>query len=404
MNGTAADPRRTRAALLVASIALFTDAVLYGVAIPVLPQVAADAGASTAGVGVLFAVYAAGLIAATPIAGAWLDRRGARPPMLIGLFGLAAATVLFAFAREPALLITARALQGAAAGITWTASLALIAATHAPQARGKAMGVALSAFGMGTLLGPPLGGGLAGWLGTAAPFLLVAAVAVADGVARWQLIPHEDVPRVPRERAGALRGQPGVALAAWLTALGAAVIAFPEPILPLHLASDLQVSTAAIGAVFGAAALVAAVTPPLVGAVAAKVSPLVLVSTGTLVAAVGLAALELGDSVIAVGAALAGVALGATLVLTPTLALMADLAEARTPPSYGAVYAVYTLAYAGGLTVGPLIAGVAVQTGGFSRAVVGAAIAVCAASIALAVVAVRAADRSGVGTPRGESP
>lgn len=399
-----ADLRRPRAALLVASIALCTDALLYGIAIPVLPQLASEGGASTAGVGLLFAVYAGGLIAATPLAGVWLDRRGARPPMLIGLFGLAAATVLFALVREPVVLICARALQGAAAGITWTASLAMIAATHAPEARGKAMGIALSAFGVGTLLGPPLGGGLASWLGTAAPFLLVAALAVADGVARWALIPHDDPRDVPRERPSALRGQRGVALAAGLTALGAAVIAFPEPILPLHLASDLGAGTAAIGAVFGAAALVAAITPPVIGAAMGRIAPLVLVSAGALVAALGLVSLHLADSVVAVGAALAVLALGATLVLTPTLALMADLAEASSPPRYGAVYALYTLAYAAGLTVAPLIAGVGVETGGFGRAVVVASIALCLGSAALAVVARRGTDRTGVDALGSDAP
>jgi len=388
-------PEGSRAALLVASVALFTDALLYGIAVPVLPQLATEGGASTAGVGVLFVVYAAGLIAATPLAGFWLDRRGARPPMLVGLFGLAAATVLFAFVRDPVLLVCARALQGAAAGISWTASLALIAATHHPDARGKAMGIALSAFGVGTLLGPPLGGGLAEWIGTAAPFLLVAGLALADGLARWLLIRREYAGVAP-ERAGALRGQRGTVLAASLTALGAALIAFPEPILPLHLTSEFGTETAAIGAVFGVAALVAAITPPLVGVALRKIPALVFVSAGTLLAAGGLASLDLADSVVAIGAALAVVALGATLVLTPTLALMADLAEASTPPRYGAVYALYTLAYAAGLTVAPLIAGVAAETGGFGDAVVGVSIAVCLALAALAGVAMRRAGRATV--------
>jgi len=49
LNVTAVHPERSRAALIVASIALCTDALLYGVAIPVLPQLAANGGASTAG-------------------------------------------------------------------------------------------------------------------------------------------------------------------------------------------------------------------------------------------------------------------------------------------------------------------------------------------------------------------
>lgn len=62
-----------RAALTVASLALFTDALLYGLAVPVLPLLAGDQGASTVGVGLLFAAYArAGRLHA--------DRRPGRRP------------------------------------------------------------------------------------------------------------------------------------------------------------------------------------------------------------------------------------------------------------------------------------------------------------------------------------
>ncbi len=175
---------RPRAALTVASLALFTDALLYGLAVPVLPLLASDHGASAVGVGLLFAAYAAALVAFTPIAGLAVDRLGTRSTMLVGLGALAAATLLLVVVAAPALLVAARALQGAAAAVTWTASLALIAETHPPQTRGPAMGIALSAVGVGVLVGPPLGGALADWLGPHAPFLLGAGVAIADAIAR----------------------------------------------------------------------------------------------------------------------------------------------------------------------------------------------------------------------------
>ncbi len=133
-----------RAALTVASLALFTDALLYGLAVPVLPLLASDQGASSVGVGLLFAAYAAALLAFTPIAGLAVDRLGTRSTMLAGLGALAAATLLLVVVAAPALLGAARALQGPAAAVTWTASLALIAETHPPRTRGPAMGIALS--------------------------------------------------------------------------------------------------------------------------------------------------------------------------------------------------------------------------------------------------------------------
>jgi DHA1 family solute carrier family 18 vesicular amine transporter 1/2 len=113
------------------------------------------------------------------------------------------------------------------------------------------------------------------------------------------------------------------------------------------------------------------------------VRPVVLAATGTLVAAGGLVVVAHAASVWLVAAAIAGVALGASLVLTPTLAVMADVAESREPPAYGAVYALYTLAYAAGLTAAPLLAGLATENSDFTAATSAAAVALAVAAAAL---------------------
>ena len=110
--------RRPGAALIVAYIALFTDMFVYGLAIPVLPLLPATVQAGPAATGVLFAGYAAATIVVAPFAGRLVDRAGQRRPLLIGLLGLAAATVLFAVGGPYWLFVVARVLQGAAAGMS----------------------------------------------------------------------------------------------------------------------------------------------------------------------------------------------------------------------------------------------------------------------------------------------
>jgi len=354
-------------ALTVASVALATDALVYGIAVPVLPKIATAEGAQPFSVGVMFAAYAGALVLTTPLAGLWIDRRGNREPLLLGMFGLAAATLLFAFVREPGPLILARALQGVAAGVGWTAGLALIAATHGPAERGKAMGVALSSFGVGTLLGPPLGGLLTEWFDPRAPFFVAFALAVVDGVVRWTMIPR-DVGAGAAEVRADLRGRGGLVQVGALTVIGAALIAFLEPILPLHLFSAEAAGPVAVGLVFGAGALVAALVPPLAGTGLRLVSGNVMACAGCAIAALALALLGGLSGVPLIALGLVGVTLGASLVLTPTLTLMADIAEAYQPPAYGAVYALYTLAYTAGLAVAPLVAGAAMDGLGFSGA------------------------------------
>lgn len=302
---------------MVASIALATDTLLYGIAIPVLPRLLSARDASESLVGLSFAAYAIALVLATPLCGRWLDRAGARAPMLWGLIALAGATVLFALVSSPGLLVLARALQGAAAGVTWTASLALIAATHPPQKRAQAMGLALSATGVGVLAGPLLGGVLADWLGLRAPFLLAAGVAAADAVARWLLVRDGEC-RAQRQRPPKARGRREIALVAGLTALGAGLLSFMEPILPIELERSFGAGPATVGILFGVAAAVAAA---------------------------------------------------------------AAIAERRAIPDYGSMYALYNLAYAAGLAGGPAAAGIAADVLGFGTATAVAAVAATVAGL-----------------------
>lgn len=371
-----------RGALIVALIALATDGLLYGLAVPVLPLLADEQGASSVGVGALFAAYAAALVVATPIAGVAVDRAGTRTPMLAGLVCLAGATGLLAIVDAPTLLLAARALQGAAAGVTWTASLALIAQTHDPEARGQAMGLALSAVGAGILLGPPLGGLLADGFGTHAPFVFGAAVAGADAVARWTLLPAAR-PLTRAERPPAVRRRRDLLQVAAVTALGAALIAFLEPILPLHARDSLNLGRSGIGLLFGASAAAAIVGPPVVGAALQHVSPTCMIVASAALAALGLVGVAALENAWLLAGAMSALGLGAAGLLTPTLAVIARLAEREHPPAYGSLYALYNLAYAAGLGIAPFLAGIANQALGFTEAAILAAAAAAAAAIGL---------------------
>ncbi|SDS57879.1 MFS transporter [Actinoplanes derwentensis] len=362
---------RPAAALGVTALALGVDMFLYGALVPILPTLPAVDGSVMAS-GLLFGAYAIAMLLAIPPVGIWVDRAGPRTPFVAGLAGLAVATLLFALATGLdgsyglTLLCAARAAQGMAAAVSWTAGLSLIAATHPPEQRGRAMGTALSAIGIGVLLGPAIGGPLADAFGPRAPFLVVAALALADAAARILLIrriPHHvRTGGVYRELATA----PRFPLLAALTVLGATAIAFPEPVLPLHL-FDLGLGSTGIGLAFAGAALAGSAAAPLAGALADRTSPQRVAAAGALITAAGfLLAGRHSPPWSITGLAL--VAVGAQLVLAPTLALVGTLAESRTPPSYGAAYALYNLAYTGGLAIAPVAAGSLTATTSISTA------------------------------------
>lgn len=131
---------------------------------PLYPIYQARMGFSELIVTVIFAVYAAGVIAALVLVGSWSDRLGRRPMLLAGLALSAASAVAFiiggGFLSLSALLI-GRVVSGLSAGIfTGTASVAVV--ELAPQERrGHATLIATAANMGGLGLGPVLAGVLA---------------------------------------------------------------------------------------------------------------------------------------------------------------------------------------------------------------------------------------------------
>jgi MFS family permease len=138
---------------------------------------------------VIYAVYAAGVIAALVLVGSWSDRVGRRPMLLAGLALSAASAVTFLIGGSllslPALLI-GRVVSGLSAGIfSGTATVAVVELAP-PERRGRATLIA-TAVNMGGLgLGPVLAGVLAQYaaLPLLVPFIahLVLLTAATAGV------------------------------------------------------------------------------------------------------------------------------------------------------------------------------------------------------------------------------
>jgi MFS family permease len=97
-----------------------------------------------------------------PLWGAASDRRGRRTILLWTLAGTALSYVGWIFAGSFALLILARAVGGIMAGNISTVSAA-IADTHKGPDRAKGMGMLGAGIGLGFVVGPAIGGVLAGW-------------------------------------------------------------------------------------------------------------------------------------------------------------------------------------------------------------------------------------------------
>jgi MFS transporter, DHA1 family, solute carrier family 18 (vesicular amine transporter), member 1/2 len=179
------------AVILVVSVALFTDMLVYDVLLPLLPELLLRANSSTSNSGLLIASYAFGLLVITPFLGFWSDKHKNRKlPMVIGQIGLIFSTLIFIKARNIYLLVIARILQGFAASATWTVGLALVADVVEPDELGASFGVIFGFNTFGYLLGPILGGILSEYSSIDIPFYICAILAFLDLVSRFLLKPQ----------------------------------------------------------------------------------------------------------------------------------------------------------------------------------------------------------------------
>ena len=370
MNTPVPTPPRTspHMAVVVSCIALFTDMLIYGILIPLLPLMPAVERAGSSATGLLFAAYAAMMIATTPLAGRLVDRRGPRGPLLVALLGLAAACLLFAVGGPYWLLLVSRLLQGAAAGLGWVASLALIAAAIPLERRGTYLGLAMSMVSVGTLAGPPLAGWLACDHGHAAPFVLAAAVLVVDGVLRIIFVrptpPRADDPATALNVLRVRGSWPVVVL----IALGSAVTSAIEPILPVRLAVGLGLDTAGIGLLFALLVVIGAVLNPMVGAALSRVSPRLLALVGAALAVAGLVLVGAGSRLPVVVAGIVCLGAAVAFLVAPAGTPIGVQGARTTPPALGGAYSLYNLAYAAGLTAGPALAGLLTSVLGYPAA------------------------------------
>ena len=336
------------------SAALFADSLLYSAVVPVLPLYAREHGVSTTGIGLLFASYAAALLAATPVAAAVSEMVGHRRMLVVGTAGVTVATLLFANADSYGALLAGRSMQGAAAAAVWTSGVALVADRVEVGRQGAMMGVVMAAVSAGLLLGPPVCGALTDALGYRAAFLLLAGAAAVCAALQPLLLG-----RAPATRRGggfrALRTSRFLSTM-FAVAMAAGCLALLEPLVPLDLHNRLGAGSRDIGLVFGAATLAHLVAAPAVGALADRCQRMTLIAWG-LVAMGGIVPLlTIPGSLLTTVAVLALFAVAYSFVLVPTLPEIADQSRA-SGGGYAAAYATFNIAFAAGMMTGPASGG-----------------------------------------------
>ncbi len=167
-------------ATIIGSSMTFVDGTVVNIA---LPTIGRDLHAGLAAQQWVMLSYSLAVASLYIVSGALGDRYGRWVLFVGGVAGFAGASALAGLAPNTGLLVAGRVLQGIAGALLTTNSLALLRATYAEDS-GRAVGQWTAWSGIGTMIGPPLGGLLveyASWRWIF--FLNLPAAAIALGMA-----------------------------------------------------------------------------------------------------------------------------------------------------------------------------------------------------------------------------
>jgi EmrB/QacA subfamily drug resistance transporter len=152
--------QRKRLVLVAAILGTTVVTVDSTVANVALPAIADDLGGGLAGQQWTANAYLVTLGSLLLIGGSLGDIFGERRVFAFGVVAFGVTSLLCALAPTIEMLVAARALQGVAGALLTPAALAVIVATFPPDERGRAVGAWTAWGGIGTVLGPVVGGQL----------------------------------------------------------------------------------------------------------------------------------------------------------------------------------------------------------------------------------------------------
>jgi MFS transporter, DHA1 family, multidrug resistance protein len=185
--------------LLILSFSLIVVMLGFGMVIPIFPFYIDKLGAGGSALGLLVATAALTELIFGPVWGSVSDRTGRKPILMIGVLGYGLSLLFFGLATELWMLFAARALSGILSSATLSTSMAFIGDSTTKEERGGGMGAIGAAAGLGVILGPGLGGWLAGD-SLSTPFFAGAALSLVSVLLIALLLP-ETLSREARAQA-----------------------------------------------------------------------------------------------------------------------------------------------------------------------------------------------------------
>ncbi len=351
--------------------AAFVIAIGFGLISPVLPQFARSFDVSVAAASVIVSAFAFFRLLFAPAGGSLVTRLGERPVYLTGLVIVALSTGASAFAQNYWQLLIFRSLGGIGSTMFTVSAMALLVRLAPPSLRGRVSSMYGSAFLIGGVIGPVVGGAL-GEFGMRVPFVVYGvALLIAAGFVGLMLrgtplradptqetLPPMTVGEAVRDSA--YRSAMVSAFANGWTNFGVRVA-----ILPLFAVAVVG-ETWAAGVALAVGAAVTALTLQYSGRVADTIGRRRPIIVGLVLSAVSMGTMGLAGGLVMILVLTAVLGVGSGLLNPAQQATVADVVG--NGRSGGKVLATFQMCQDAGGIGGPVLVGVVADTAGFEWA------------------------------------
>jgi len=193
--------KKTKRAIFILIFSEFLVCLGISLIIPVMPFLKTQLHLTATDMGIMNALFAFAQFVASPLIGRLSDKIGRKPVLTAGLILFMISEVLFALTNYLWVFDISRLIGGLSAAMVVPTAMALASDITTKRQRAKVIGWLSAAFSGGLILGPGIGGILAG-ISYKTPFWVAGALGLISAVVLISLLPSDvETNRVVEEPA-----------------------------------------------------------------------------------------------------------------------------------------------------------------------------------------------------------
>ena len=179
--------------------AVLVDVIGFGIVIPILPFYVSEFSVLPSTITLLFSSFSFFAFLSAPLLGAWSDRIGRRPVLILSITSTAIGWLVFASAQSLWMLFLGRIIDGCAAGNFTTAQSYMVDFSKNEKERAVNIGLIGATFGLGFILGPLIGGILSN-ISHSFPFWFAGGLAAINAILAMMFLPESNPHRAHQNK------------------------------------------------------------------------------------------------------------------------------------------------------------------------------------------------------------